>query len=138
MIRLLENCFVLWAIPAGEKIPFEVSREVDTPVQPKCKSSPFCPGERTMRVVGRSDSPRGRKSSQPTWEYDERFRFSRGDCPYSYKSKDECYREINRQSIKVVRAGKVRDPEKGNSFQPYVLAERVVGREKNGYLDKAR
>jgi hypothetical protein len=99
--------FVLWVTPKGEKVPFEVSREVAGTVHPRCPNSPFCPGERIYRIEG---MPAGgaRRVSTATPDFDPEFEYHPARCPYRYRSKEECFQAINRQAI---RSGCIPEPE---------------------------
>jgi len=83
--------FLLWATPAGEQVPFAVSREVAVILEDRCPTSPYCPGERMPKIE--SDRTQG----GPLWSYveDETFRMEDGACPLGFASKAECYRSIN-------------------------------------------
>jgi hypothetical protein len=92
--------YVLWAWLPGEKVPFEVSREVSA-LHPRCPHSPYCPGERLFRIVGMPSGPGGRKLSTPTPDFDPEFVFDPSVCPYRYASKEECFRSINHAALKA-------------------------------------
>ena len=96
-----QDFYVLWAYPQAEEVPFEVSREVATPLLPRCETSPYCPEERAMRLVGEKDPARGsRFQSKIIHEVDPDFDFRRESCPYAFRSKDECFRAINRKALR--------------------------------------
>ncbi len=84
--------FVLWALPRGETVPYEVSREVPVIIEDRCPTSPYCPGERIPRIEGNRNG-RGRG-----WGYveDRTFAMDPETCPFGFRSKPECYRHINR------------------------------------------
>jgi hypothetical protein len=93
--------YVLWAVPPGESVAFEVSREVDAPLQPECPGSPFCPGERTRRLVGAADPENpARRASVITYDFNADFEFDPGACPYGFEDKEACYRAINRKALR--------------------------------------
>jgi hypothetical protein len=93
--------YVLWALPQGEDVPFEVSREVATPLLPRCEHSPYCPGERTLRLVGERDPARSNRStSKIHYDMDPDFVFDGSACPYEFGSKDDCFRAINRKALR--------------------------------------
>lgn len=97
--RLEQSFYLIWARPAGEKIPFEVSKEVTGPLQPACHTSPYCPDERIPRIRGRAqndpESPDGvRIASVVEYERNPTFQ-GVTHCPYEFTTKDECYRDIN-------------------------------------------
>ncbi|MBI4614460.1 MAG: hypothetical protein HY720_12685 [Planctomycetes bacterium] len=99
-IRRLEGAYYLiWATPPGESTPFEVSKEVAGPLQPLCASSPFCPDERIPRLRGRSQGDPGRPNRTriaSVLEYERNPRFQGpSTCPYRFRTKEECYRDIN-------------------------------------------
>lgn len=83
--------YLLWALPRGEKVPFEVSREVPVLIEDRCPTSPYCPGERMPRIL-----PARRRAAGP-WTYaeDPHFRMDPERCPMGFRSKEECYRAIN-------------------------------------------
>lgn len=101
-MKKIENDFyVLWAAPPGEDVPFEVSREVSTPLIPECESSPYCPGERIAQLAGRPDPGQGRRlQSVVTFESDPEFVFEPDDCPRRFPDKEACYRAINRMALR--------------------------------------
>jgi hypothetical protein len=101
MKLLGDSFYVLWAAPAGEKVPFEVSREVPGVIHPRCPNSPYCPGERMFRVMGRPPRDGGSRISTAAPDFDPDFVFDPAVCPYRYASKDECFRAINRTALRA-------------------------------------
>lgn len=102
-VRKLERSYyLLWATPAGEEIPFEVSKEVTRALQPLCDSSPYCPDERIPRVQGESvDSVASQARIASVVQYVPNPNFSGvTDCPYRFTTKEECYRDINISAFK--------------------------------------
>lgn len=95
--RLERSWYLLWATPPGEKVPFEVSKEVTRPLQPLCKTSPYCPDERIPQVRGESvTSTAGLPKISSVVHYIPNPNFAGVTfCPYDFKTKEECYRDIN-------------------------------------------
>ncbi len=100
MKKVVAARYLLWAVPPGEKVSFEVSREVQTPILPECPTSPFCPQERIRRLSGQPDPQRkGLRASVVSFEMNPDFVFRPADCPLAFPSKEACYRSINRKAI---------------------------------------
>lgn len=104
IIHQLDPClYLLWAVPRGEEVPFEVSKEVVGPLQPACATSPYCPDERIPRITRHRRSgfvPDGEHAYQTTIEYERNPNFKGvTECPYDFRSKEECYRDINVKAI---------------------------------------
>jgi len=93
--------FLLWVLPQGESVAFEVSREVSVPLQPRCETSPFCPGERIPRLTGKPDPENAlRRASVVTFEFNPNFKFEPSEWPYAFPDKDDCYKAINRRALR--------------------------------------
>jgi hypothetical protein len=101
MKRIEQDFYILWTVPPGEDVPFEVSREVATPLMPLCQTSPFCPKERTPRLTGQPTPDGGeRRASVVTYEPNPDFEFDPADCPYQFVDKEDCYRAINKKALR--------------------------------------
>lgn len=88
--------FLLWATPEGDRVPFEVSKEVTGPLQPRCATSPYCPGERVARISGDPSTSRIRSVVQ----YEPNPRFAGvHDCPYRFTTKEQCYEDLGRAML---------------------------------------
>ncbi len=102
-IRKLEPSFyLLWATPASEQVPFEVSKEVTRSLQPLCQTSPYCPEERIARIQGESvETPQNTPRIASVVHYVPNPNFSGVKaCPYDFRTKEECYRDINVNAFK--------------------------------------
>ncbi len=103
IIRKLERSYyLLWATPAGEQVPFEVSKEVTRPLQPLCETSPYCPDERIPRIQGESvESAKSPPKIASVVQYVPNPNFDGvKDCPYDFRNKEDCYRDINISAFK--------------------------------------
>jgi hypothetical protein len=100
MKKLGTDYYVLWAVPQGETVAFEVSREVSTPLQADCETSPFCPGERYPRLSGQDQEEGSHRASVITYEFNIDFHYDPDICPYGFADKEECYKSINRKALR--------------------------------------
>lgn len=99
-MKILDDAlYVLWAAPAGEEVPFEVSREVPLPLLPDCPTSPFCEDERLRRLRPKNDSGGTGPRAEVSLEMNPDFVFDPERCPYRFSDKDACYRNINRAAL---------------------------------------
>lgn len=75
---------LIWAIPRGETLRYEVSKAVNTPLQARCKTAPLCPGE----------SP---KDGLPGWIQPNGAPV--GACPYDYATRGQCISDRNIEAL---------------------------------------
>ena len=80
--QLRTGLYILWARGKGDRVPFEVSREVTNSLQPRCPTSPLCPGEEGTGQPPAMVSPPH-------------------DCPYGFKDKLDCIKDNNTRAFKA-------------------------------------
>lgn len=88
ILRLAQARVLLWAYERGGQEPFEVSKVVDGPLQPRCESAPRCPDE-PLELDDASD--RG------LWvDPDEA---PHGTCAYAFVDRGACLRHRNQIAL---------------------------------------
>jgi len=75
---------LIWATPRGERIPYEVSKAVNAPLQARCKTAPLCPGESPQDGLPGWIQPNG----APV-----------GPCPYDYETRGQCISDRNIEAL---------------------------------------
>ena len=84
ILSLARARLLLWATPRGQKLAYEVSKAVNTPLQAKCKTAPLCPGESPQDGLPGWIQPNG----APV-----------GACPYHYETRGECISDRNVEAL---------------------------------------
>lgn len=84
VVSLARARTLLWAIPRGESIAYEVSKAVNAPLQARCKTAPLCPGESPQDGVPGWIQPNG----APV-----------GPCPYDYETRGQCISDRNIEAL---------------------------------------
>lgn len=102
ILRLAQSRVLLWASERGSDVPFEVSKVVNQPLQPKCPTAPRCPGE----VMQAADGwPAGSKADAPPktggalW-LDPAER-PRGSCAYHFEVRGDCLQTRNQLALEA-------------------------------------
>ena len=99
LLRIDPHLVLLWATPEGESVPFEVSKEVSQPLQPRCATSPYCPDERSPRIRGEL-SASGEIASVVHYVPNPNFA-GVTDCPYHFTNKEQCYRDLSQSLMRL-------------------------------------
>lgn len=91
ILRLAQSRVVLWAQdrngPPGET-PFEVSKVVDAPLQPRCPTAPSCPQETEAPFSGNQAWINPRESPP-------------GICPYAFTTREGCLEHRNQRALEI-------------------------------------
>lgn len=100
ILRLTQSRTLLWARERGSDAPYEVSKVVQQPLQPRCPTAPRCPEE-----AAKAATPLKTKGS--LW-LDPQER-PRGVCAYSFGTRGECLQTRNQLALEAAlfRPGEV-------------------------------
>lgn len=97
VLQLAGARVLLWARERNEE-PFEVSKIVSYPVQPRCPSAPRCPGEAPETPF---------ENRRPAWV--DPTQPPAGRCPYAFEVRGECLQHRNQVALELAlfRPGEV-------------------------------
>lgn len=100
ILRLTQSRTLLWAHERGSDVPYEVSKVVQQPLQPRCPTAPRCPEEA-------ASAPTSLKSKGALYlDPNER---PRGTCAYTFRTRGECLQSRNQLALEAAlfRPGEV-------------------------------
>jgi hypothetical protein len=89
ILHLAQSRVLLWAREGLEALPFEVSKVVNAPLQGRCDTAPYCPGERE------SDQP----FNGPAWI--DPTATPPAACPYMFSNRGDCLTHRNRAALEA-------------------------------------
>ncbi len=89
ILHLAQSRVLLWAREGRDLLPYEVSKVVNNPLQGRCDTAPYCPGERE------SDQP----FNGPAW-IDPNATPSPA-CPYAFSNRGDCLAHRNRAALEA-------------------------------------
>lgn len=92
ILRLTQSRILLWAHERGSDVPYEVSKVVQQPLQPRCPTAPRCPDEA-------ASSPATLKGKGSLW-LDPQER-PRGSCAYTFGTRGECLQTRNQLALEA-------------------------------------
>lgn len=100
ILRLTRSRTLLWAHERGSDLPYEVSKVVQQPLQPRCPTAPRCPDEA-------ADTSTKRAARGSLW-LDPQER-PVGTCAYAFATRGECLRTRNQLALEAAlfRPGEV-------------------------------
>lgn len=92
ILRLTQSRVLLWAHERGSDVPYEVSKVVQQPLQPRCPTAPRCPDEAASASASL-------KSKGSLW-LDPQER-PRGSCAYTFGTRGECLQARNQLALEA-------------------------------------
>lgn len=102
ILRLTQSRTLLWAHEPGSRsdTPYEVSKVVQQPLQPRCPTAPRCPEEAAK-------TPTSMRTKGSLW-LDPHER-PQGTCPYAFATRGECLESRNQLALEAAlfRPGEV-------------------------------
>lgn len=100
ILRLTQSRVLLWARERGSDVPYEVSKVVQQPLQPRCPTAPRCPEEAAK-------TPASLKGKGSLW-LDPQER-PKGSCAYAFGTRGECLQARNQLALEAAlfRPGEV-------------------------------